>query len=58
MSTKKNVISVAKILTPILTQTVSKAVKPAVKGMQKMQSAIRRNGYVQQYGKSRLSSGF
>ena len=50
---EKNAISVAKILTPILATTINKAVEPAVKGVQKMQAAIRKNSYeldrLQQY---------
>ena len=52
---EKNAIAVAKILGPILSTAISRAVEPVSKGTQKMQSAIRKNTYdldkLQQYGR-------
>ena len=52
---EKNAIAVAKILGPILSTAISRAIEPVSKGTQKMQSAIRKNTYdldkLQQYGR-------
>ena len=40
---EKNAIAVAKLLGPILSTAISRAIKPVTKGTQKMQSAIRKN---------------